>query len=87
VLRALNELKGRLKMNWDEMVIDAVCALYSLDKAVMALPKKEKAPEQTQTQERPAEAPAEKAKGRCGKKGSHLLAQAMLSDKHSQPQP
>ena len=40
-LKALNEVKVRLKVSWDELVIDAVSAHYNLDKAMMTLPKKE----------------------------------------------
>lgn len=38
-LRRLNELKTRLGVRWDELVIDAVCAHYGLDRGVMILPK------------------------------------------------
>ncbi len=41
-LKKLNELKGELKVSWDELVIDAVCSRYGLDKASMTLPNKEK---------------------------------------------
>ncbi len=41
-LRRLNELKTRLGVSWDDLVIDAVCAHYELDRAAMALPKIEK---------------------------------------------
>jgi len=41
-LRRPNELKASLKVSWDELVIDAVCAHYGLDKGTMALPRKEK---------------------------------------------
>jgi hypothetical protein len=41
-LKALNELKASLGVSWDELVIDAVCAHYGLDKGTMALPRKEK---------------------------------------------
>jgi hypothetical protein len=41
-LKRLNELKVGLGISWDSLVIDAVCAHYGLDKAVMALPKIEK---------------------------------------------
>jgi hypothetical protein len=38
-LRMLNELKKEKDIAWDELVIDAVCAHYGLDRAVMELPK------------------------------------------------
>ena len=41
-LKALNETKGRLKLSWDEMVIEAVSAHYNLDREMMSLPRKEK---------------------------------------------
>jgi len=61
-LRALNELKGKLKVSWDEMVIDAMCERYGLDKAVMALPKKQKPAKDTDKQPQPAEEPATEQK-------------------------
>ena len=39
-LNALNDLKGRLGVGWDALVIDAVCAHYGLDRAVLAIPQK-----------------------------------------------
>jgi hypothetical protein len=33
-LRLLNELKARLGVGWDALVIDAVCAHYGLNRAV-----------------------------------------------------
>ena len=41
-LRELGELRGRLNVGWDELVIDAVSAHYGLDREMMTLPKKEK---------------------------------------------
>ncbi len=38
-LRRLNELKAEKGVSGDDLVIDAVCAHYGLDKLVMALPK------------------------------------------------
>lgn len=43
-LKTLNELKAKLGIGWDELVIDAVCAHYGLDRGVMALPKAERPP-------------------------------------------
>jgi len=43
-LRLLNELKAKLGIGWDELVIDAVCAHYGLDRGVMAPAKAEKPP-------------------------------------------
>jgi len=42
-LRQLNELKAKLGIGWDDLVIDAVCAHYGLDRGVMAIPKPVKA--------------------------------------------
>ncbi len=41
-LRLLNQIKAEKGIGWDDLVLDAVCGQYGLDKAVMALPKKEK---------------------------------------------
>ena len=68
-LRVLNELKGRLSMGWDEMVIDAVCTYYKLDRAAIALPKREKPAKETLESEQPAEVtPAKKRGGKKEKK-------------------
>jgi hypothetical protein len=42
-LRALNELKDQRGIDWDELLIDAVCARYGLGKGVMAISKPAKA--------------------------------------------
>ncbi len=41
-LKVLNDLKARLGVNWDVLVIDAVCGHYGLERAAMALPRAEK---------------------------------------------
>lgn len=41
-LKALSELKAKLGVSWDALVIDAVCAHYGLDREVMALPPRPK---------------------------------------------
>ncbi len=46
-LKLLNQLKQERGIGWDELVIDAVCAHYGLDRGVMALPKAEKQPKTT----------------------------------------
>jgi hypothetical protein len=38
-LRQLNELKAERGIGWDDLVIDAVCAHYGLDRLAMMLPK------------------------------------------------
>jgi predicted nucleic acid-binding protein len=38
-LRLLNGIREEKKIGWDDLVIDAVCAHYGLDRLVMALPK------------------------------------------------
>jgi len=58
-LRALNELKAKLNIGWDELVIDAVCAHYGLDRAVMIptkQPKQGKQPKEPKTKDSKAEA-------------------------------
>lgn len=52
-LRRLNELKKKLNVGWDELVIDGMCGHYNLDRAVMSLPKRE-APEKEQEKKQPA---------------------------------
>lgn len=42
-LRLLNGLRKERNIGWDELVVDAVCAHYGLDRGVIALPRKEKA--------------------------------------------
>jgi hypothetical protein len=42
-LRQLNDIKREHGVGWDELVIDAVCAHYGLDRSALALPKAEKA--------------------------------------------
>lgn len=58
-LRQLNELKAKLGLSWDELVIDAVCAHYGLDRAVMIptkQPKQGKQPKEPKTKDSKAEA-------------------------------
>ena len=38
-LRLLNGIREEKKIGWDDLVIDAVCDRYGLDRRVMALPK------------------------------------------------
>jgi hypothetical protein len=54
-LRQLNEVKNRLKLSWDDLVIDAVCEKYGLEKETMALPRKEKPAEEAQATEQQAQ--------------------------------
>jgi hypothetical protein len=39
-LKALSALRAELKVGWDELVVEAVCSRYGLDKAMMTLPAK-----------------------------------------------
>ena len=41
-LGLLNKLKADLGVGWDELVVDAICAHYGLDRSALALPKVEK---------------------------------------------
>lgn len=43
-LKILNQLKEERSIGWDELVIDAVCTHYGLDRGVMAPPKSERPP-------------------------------------------
>jgi len=55
-LRLLNDLKARLGVSWDALIIDAVCAHYGLDRAVMAVPPKPAKEKQEKDRGRKAEA-------------------------------
>ena len=46
-LRLLNQLKAERSISWDDLVIDAVCAHYGLDRGTMTPPKVEKPPKPT----------------------------------------
>jgi len=65
-LKALNELKAKLGVSWDALVIDAVCAHYGLDRGVMAVPPKPKAEKKTEV----AKPKKAKARKKPPKKGS-----------------
>lgn len=41
-LKALNELKEKRGISWDELVIDAVCGHYGLDKETLSLQRPDK---------------------------------------------
>jgi hypothetical protein len=49
-LRQLNDVKRERDLSWDDLVIDAVCAHYGLDKSVLALPKAEKPEPKAETE-------------------------------------
>jgi len=57
-LRLLNELRAKLGIGWDELVVDAVCAHYGLDRAVLEVPPKP-------VDEAKARAKAEKAEAKA----------------------
>jgi hypothetical protein len=57
-LKALNEVKARLNIGWDELVIEAISAHYGMDRTMMSLPREEKPTEQPPTSEPTAEQPA-----------------------------
>ena len=62
-LRQLNELKARLGISWDDLVIDAVCAYYGMDRGVMIptkQPKQGKQPKELKTKNSKAEAKGSK---------------------------
>jgi hypothetical protein len=60
-LRQLNDVKRERGVSWDDLVIDAVCAHYGLDRFTLALPKVEKATKvETKTKVKPG--PKAKAK-------------------------
>ena len=41
-LKILNRIKAERDVGWDELVVDAVCTHYGLDKGIMELTKAEK---------------------------------------------
>jgi hypothetical protein len=63
-LRQLNDVKRERGVSWDELVVDAVCAHYGLDRSVLALPKAEKAPK-VETKAKAKPKPKAKAKPRA----------------------
>ena len=67
-LRVLNELKARLGMSWDEMVIDAMCTKYGLDRNVLALPRVERPKKEPKAKKPRKEPKAKKAKGKKAEK-------------------
>ena len=62
-LRRLNDVRRERGIGWDDLVIDAVCAHYGLDRGVMAIPKptraekaaKDKKPRKTKAKEETSE--------------------------------
>jgi hypothetical protein len=64
-LRQLNDVKRERNVSWDDLVIDAVCAHYGLDRSILALPKAEKSPEvETNAKAKPKPKAKAKAKAR-----------------------
>jgi hypothetical protein len=61
-LRQLNDIKRERGLSWDELVIDAVCAHYGLDKLTLALPKVEKIEPSVETKAKPKTKAKAKAK-------------------------
>jgi hypothetical protein len=62
-LRQLNDVKRERGVSWDDLVIDAVCAHYGLDKLTLALPKAEKTPK-VETKAKAKPKPKAKARAR-----------------------
>jgi hypothetical protein len=46
-LKRLNELKSKLNIGWDEMVIEGMFSHNKLDKVIMMLPKKRRPQKRT----------------------------------------
>lgn len=42
-LKILNQLKTDRGIGWDELVVDAVCTHYGLDRGIIAIPKQARA--------------------------------------------
>lgn len=70
-LRRLNELKEKLGVSWDDLVIDAVSAHYGLDRATLAVPKREKPAKEAKSgeQQPPIEQTAEEKPAKKRGKG------------------
>ena len=74
-LRILSDLRKEKDIGWDELVIDAVCANYGLDRNIMAIPKQEK-PDKLQSKDRQTGNAKSKKKGEAdGKDKGQLSAQ------------
>ena len=71
-MKLLSELKAKLGISWDELVIYAVCAHYGLDRAVMALPKQAK-PHKPQPKDRRTGKARSKKKGEANGKDKRQL--------------
>ncbi len=67
-LQALAELKSKLGVGWDGLVIGAVCAHYGLDRNVMAVPKKEK-PDRPKLEDRTVGKAKDRKKGEADERG------------------
>ena len=61
-LRILNDLRKERDIGWDELVVDAVCAHYGLDKGAMTIPKPVKAEKQDKPKTKAKRTRATKAK-------------------------
>jgi hypothetical protein len=69
-LNLLNGIREEKKIGWDDLVIDAVCAHYRLDKLAMSLPKAYK----------PEKKAEEKKKGGAKKHGKAKRATEQAAD-------
>jgi hypothetical protein len=69
-LRLLNGVRKERNIGWDDLVIDAVCAHYGLDRLAMALPKLY----------RPEKKTEEKKKGGTKKHGKAQRATEQATD-------
>ena len=61
-LKLLNDLRKEKDIGWDELVIEAVCTYYELDRAVMALLKQDK-PKKPHSKDRTTNSAKGKKKG------------------------
>ncbi len=82
-LRLLNELRRARSIGWDALVIDAMCAHYNLDRAVMGLTKKEKPAkrEQVESEQAPGEESAPEQPTATGQEQSTEKAPAKKNGK------
>jgi hypothetical protein len=61
-LKPLYEVKAKVNMGWDELVIEAVSEHFKLDKSMMTLPKKEIPAKEPEKKKPPAKKKGNKKK-------------------------
>ena len=72
-LRVLNDMRKQRNIGWDDLVVDAVCACYGLDRGVMAIPKQVK-PDKLQLKDRQTSDAKSKKKGESDGKDKRQIS-------------